>query len=106
MSDKLTLSEAFIFLCHGARICKAQYIDFKRPYVYISKIYRSQQVNKGTITLKQLNELEESYLIMKNEERTDAHGNTFVYYVLEDYVLYAARNEYLRRGREKKNETN
>ena len=102
MSKKLTTAEACFELCRGAHICVAHQVNFKRPYISISNENLLRYGCIRTITQKQFDEIMCSVYIKFIGDKKDKYGNVRNYYVIENWVLEAARKEYLKRKKEEK----
>ena len=102
MYRKLTTAEACFELCKGAFICVSHHTHFKRPVISLSNPKAHRIGPLGYITEKQFNEINTSFYIKFIGDKKNKYGSIYNYYDVEDFVLAAARKEYLKRKKEKK----
>lgn len=102
MSRKLTTAEACFELCRGAFLGVYHSPHLKRPCIsiYYEREYLPYTI--GYINQKQFNEIFESDNIRLIKDETNKYGTIKKVYTVENWVLEAARKEYLKRKKGEK----
>jgi hypothetical protein len=101
MERRLTTAEACFELCGGAFLSVYHSPNFKRPCISIYYESKYLPKNIGYINQKQFNEIFLSDNIKLIKDETNKYGAIKKIYAIENWVIEAARKEYLNR---KKNE--